>query len=97
MIPLAVIGSVVIGLILLIFVNRQAAYNPYIVVLQCEGQEAEQQARQYLAGRDRNSSPEGRGQEEPGSSGPLQPAIPLLAVSALLLAAGLLAAFRYKR
>ena len=53
MIPLAVIGSVVIGLILLIFVNRQAAYNPYIVVLQCEGQEAEQQARQYLAGQTR--------------------------------------------
>ena len=36
MIPLAVIGSVVIGLILLVFVNRKSFANPYIVVLQCE-------------------------------------------------------------
>lgn len=48
MIPLAVIGSVVIGLILLVFVNKKASYNPYIVVLQCEDHDAEQQAKKYL-------------------------------------------------
>ena len=36
MIPLAVIGSVIIGLILLLFVNRKSHSDPYIVVLQCE-------------------------------------------------------------
>lgn len=49
MIPLAVIGSVVIGVILLVFVNKKAAYNPYIVVLQCDGHAAESQARSFLA------------------------------------------------
>ena len=48
MIPLAVIGSVVIGLILLVFVNRKTSYDPYIVVVQCDGHEAERQAKQYL-------------------------------------------------
>ena len=36
MIPLAVIGSVFIGVILLLFVNRKSSANPYIVVLQCD-------------------------------------------------------------
>ncbi len=48
MIPLAVIGSVIIGLILLMFVNRKSRCNPYIVVLQCDGYESEQAARAYL-------------------------------------------------
>lgn len=48
MIPLAVIGSVVIGVILLIFVNRKSHYNPYIVVLQCDGHDSESRARAYL-------------------------------------------------
>lgn len=48
MIPLAIIGGVVIGLILLVFVNKKSNYNPYIVVLQCDGHEAEQRTRQYL-------------------------------------------------
>lgn len=48
MIPLAVIGSVVIGLILLIFVNKKSHSNPYIVVLQCEGHEAEENALTLL-------------------------------------------------
>lgn len=48
MIPLAIIGGVVIGLILLVFVNKKSNYNPYIVVLQCDGHEAEQRARKYL-------------------------------------------------
>lgn len=48
MIPLAVIGSVIIGLILLVFVNRKSCCNPYIVVLQCSGYESEKAARAYL-------------------------------------------------
>ena len=42
MIPLAVIGSVVIGLILLIFANRRTHENPYIIVLSCRDEEAEE-------------------------------------------------------
>lgn len=48
MIPLAVIGSVVIGLVLLVFVNKKSSCDPYIVVVQCDGHEAERQAKQYL-------------------------------------------------
>ena len=48
MIPLAVIGSVIIGLILLVFVNRKASETPYILVLQCAGQDSEREATEYL-------------------------------------------------
>ena len=48
MIPLAVIGSVVIGVILLVFVNRKAHKNPYIVVIRCDGHESETQAKSFL-------------------------------------------------
>ena len=48
-IPLAVIGSVVIGLILLVFANRKSSANPYIVVLTCDDQKAEQKAMALLA------------------------------------------------
>lgn len=48
MIPLAVFGSVAIGVILLLFVNRKSSVNPYIVVLQCDGGESERQAVSYL-------------------------------------------------
>ena len=48
MIPLAVMGSVVIGLILLVFVNKKSHVNPYIVVLQCDGQDSESRAKAYL-------------------------------------------------
>lgn len=51
MIPLAVIGSVIIGLILLLFVNRKSHYNPYIVVLTCQNHEAEVQAMEYIKGQ----------------------------------------------
>ena len=48
MIPLAVIGSVIIGLILLFFVNKKSHKNPYIIVLSCANHEAETQAMQYV-------------------------------------------------
>lgn len=48
MIPLAVIGSVIIGIILLVFVNKKSYSNPYIVVLQCADHESEAGAKTYL-------------------------------------------------
>lgn len=48
MIPLAVIGSVVIGIVLLVFANQKSHVNPYIVVIRCAGHESEQTARTYL-------------------------------------------------
>ncbi len=48
MIPLAVFGSVLIGIILLIFANRKDMTNPYIVVLSCDGHESEEKAIVYL-------------------------------------------------
>ena len=47
-IPLAVFGSVVIGLVLLIFVNRKSHTNPYIVVIECDGSESEARAVSLL-------------------------------------------------
>lgn len=48
MIPLAVVGSVVIGIILLVFVNKKSHSNPYIVVIQCMDRAAEERATVYL-------------------------------------------------
>ena len=49
MIPLAVIGSVIIGVILIVFVNRKSSCNPYIVVLQCVDHSSEMQAMDFLS------------------------------------------------
>ena len=48
MIPLAVFGSVFIGIIILIFANRKESSNPYIVVLNCNGHDSETEAVKYL-------------------------------------------------
>ena len=48
MIPLAVIGSIIIGLILLFFVNRKTHTHPYILVLQCENHDSEVAAQEYI-------------------------------------------------
>ena len=48
MIPLAVIGSVAIGIFLLVFVNRKSYVNPYIVVINCTDHDSEQKAVEYL-------------------------------------------------
>ena len=48
MLPLAIVGSLVIGLILVLFANRKPHVRPYIAVLQCADQEAEKQATGYL-------------------------------------------------
>ena len=49
MIPLAIIGSVCIGLILLVFVNQKSHTHPYMVVLNCVNHDAEVSAREFLA------------------------------------------------
>ncbi|MBQ3842472.1 MAG: DUF4956 domain-containing protein [Ruminiclostridium sp.] len=51
MIPLAVIGSVIIGVILLVFVNRKSHKNPYIVVIRCDGHDSEAKAKSFLDGK----------------------------------------------
>lgn len=48
MIPLAVIGSVFIGIVLIIFVNKKSHCNPYIIVLQCDGHDSETAAKAFL-------------------------------------------------
>lgn len=48
MIPLAVIGSICIGVVLLVFVNKGSNTRPYMVILRCMDHRAEMQARNYL-------------------------------------------------
>lgn len=48
MIPLAVIGSVVIGAILLVFVNKKSHCNPYIIMVNCENHDVELRVKEYL-------------------------------------------------
>lgn len=48
MIPLALIGSVIIGTVLLIFVNKKTHLNPYIVVLSCTDSATEKRALALL-------------------------------------------------
>ncbi len=49
LIPLAVFGTVIIGIILLVFANQKDNTNPYIVVLALDGNDAEKAATEYLA------------------------------------------------
>ena len=51
MIPLAVIGSIIIGIILIVFVNKKSHCNPYIVVFQCDGFVSENAVKKYLEGK----------------------------------------------
>lgn len=48
LIPLAVFGSLLIGLIILVFANRKEHTNPYIVVIRCDGHESEEAAVGFL-------------------------------------------------
>lgn len=49
MIPLAIIGSICIGIILLVFVNKKSNTHPYMVVLSCTDHDAEVKAKEFLA------------------------------------------------
>lgn len=44
LIPLAVIGTILIGVIMVIFVNRKTSDNPYIMVINCVNDNAEKNA-----------------------------------------------------
>ena len=48
MIPLAVVGSAIIGVILLVFANRKVRNDPYILVLSCADEAAGRRALQLL-------------------------------------------------
>lgn len=49
MIPLAVFGSILIGLLFIVFVNKTSHSNPYIVVLTCDSHDTEVKAKEFLA------------------------------------------------
>ena len=49
LIPLAVFGSVVIGITLLLFANRRSSETPYIIVVTCQNADAEKHAEAMLA------------------------------------------------
>ena len=48
LIPLAVFGSLVIGIVLLVFVNKKPHFNPYILVLSCNDSATEKSAMDFL-------------------------------------------------
>ena len=56
MIPLAVFGSVLIGVIILVFANHKDMSNPFIVVLTCDGHASEQKAVDFLRRHTRRCS-----------------------------------------
>lgn len=48
MLPLAIAGSIAIGVILLIFVNKKSHFNPYIIVVSCDCHETEKSVKDFL-------------------------------------------------
>ena len=51
LIPIAIIGALVIGAILYVFVSRKTHDTPYVVVVSCNGEKAEAQAIYLLNGQ----------------------------------------------
>ena len=49
LIPLAVFGSLFIGIIMLIFVNKKSNDNPYLLVIKCTDDNSEKEALNYLS------------------------------------------------
>ena len=48
MIPLAIIGSVIIGLIMIVFCNRKSIERPFILVVSCSDANAEKSVNEFL-------------------------------------------------
>ena len=48
LLPLAVLGSLFLGLILVLFVNKKSSDNPYILVVSCENDEAEAEVNRFI-------------------------------------------------
>ena len=53
LLPLAVTGSVCIGVVLLVFVNKKSWADPYILVLRCDGGDSSRTAQTFLEGQTR--------------------------------------------
>ncbi len=53
LIPLAVFGSIIIGVMILVFANHRQTFTPYIVVINCDGSESEKRAFDYLKDKTR--------------------------------------------
>lgn len=51
LIPLAVFGSLFIGVVLLVFSGKKTVDSPYILVVHCEDHQTEEQAHSYVKGR----------------------------------------------
>ncbi|MCR5768974.1 MAG: DUF4956 domain-containing protein [Lachnospiraceae bacterium] len=51
LIPLAVFGSVIIGIVMILFVNRKTFVNPYIIVLRVNDQKAEKAATEFITSK----------------------------------------------
>ena len=51
MIPLAIVGSIIIGIIMIVFCNRKSNEKPFIAVITCDDGEAEKRVQDYLAGQ----------------------------------------------
>lgn len=49
LIPLAIIGSIFIGLVMILFVNRKTINNPYILVINCDSDDSENDALRVLS------------------------------------------------
>ena len=48
MIPLAIVGSLIIGVIMIIFCNRKSSGKPFIAVVSCDNGETEKKVADYL-------------------------------------------------
>ena len=48
MIPMAVIGSLVIGLVLILFCNRKSGEMPYMLMVTCTDAQGERTAEEYI-------------------------------------------------
>lgn len=55
LIPLAVVGSLLVGIVLLVMVNKKSHLNPYIVVVRCNGEASEKAACDLIAHRCKKS------------------------------------------
>lgn len=55
LIPLGIIGSIFIGIVLLLFVNRKSSDTPYIVVLNLENEQAESDCMAILKSKTKKS------------------------------------------
>jgi uncharacterized membrane protein YhiD involved in acid resistance len=48
MIPLAIVGSIIIGIIMILFCNRKSSQKPFIAVISCNNGETEKKVEEYL-------------------------------------------------